>query len=138
MLSCDVTYFVLAYNTVSVDNKTITFEVLAMDIGTAVFLEIVAVLFGRHITSNLILLSFSHITEAHPTARSLWEPFQLKLFDILSLKSEYYDVPWGLFSYESGDNYWHFLIQEFASFVITKCVYYSVVRVAFQFRSDVG
>ena len=83
-------------------------------------------------------MSFSHKTEAHPSARSLGEPFQLKLFDILSFKSEYYDVPWGLFRYESGDNYWHFLIQEFASFVITKCVYCSVVRVAFQFRSDVG
>ena len=40
MLSCDIPYFVLTYNTSSVEHKPISFEVLTIDIGTAVFLKV--------------------------------------------------------------------------------------------------
>jgi len=93
MLSCDVTYFVWTYSTVCVEHNPIRFEVLAMDIGTAVFLKVLPYSLVDTLHQTIILLSFSHSAQAHPSARRLGEPFKLKLFDILSLKSEYYYVP---------------------------------------------
>jgi hypothetical protein len=93
MLSCEVTYFGWTYSTVSVEHNPIRFEVLAMDIGTADFLKVLPYSLVGTLHQTIILLSFQHSTEAHPSARSLGEPLYLKLSGILSLKSEYYYVP---------------------------------------------
>lgn len=81
------------YSTVSVEHNPIRFEVLAMHVGTGVFLKVLPYVLVDTLHKMIILSSLSHATEAYQSARSLGKPFQLKLFDILSLKSEYYDVP---------------------------------------------